>query len=38
MTSGRGVYSMTFERYETVPNHIAQRVIAAYKAELSQNA
>jgi elongation factor G len=38
MTGGRGVYTMTFDRYETVPSHIAQQVIAAYKAEQSQNA
>lgn len=38
MTGGRGVYTMTFDRYETVPSPIAQQVIAAYKAEQSQNA
>ncbi len=38
MTGGRGVYTMTFDRYETVPSQIAQQVIAAYKAEQSQNA
>jgi elongation factor G len=29
ITGGRGVYSMQFERYDVVPNHIAQNIIAA---------
>src|SRR4029077_19332090 len=28
MTGGRGVYTMTFSRYETVPPNIAQPIIA----------
>jgi elongation factor G len=31
ITGGRGVYSMEFSRYETVPNHLAQGIIEAYK-------
>ncbi len=38
MTGGRGVYTMTFERYETVPSHVAQPIIASYKAEASSDA
>ena len=33
MTGGRGIYTMTFSRYEQVPTHVAQGVIAAHKAE-----
>ncbi|MBI3360353.1 MAG: elongation factor G [Chloroflexi bacterium] len=29
ITGGRGIYSMEFARYEVVPNHIAQGIIAA---------
>jgi elongation factor G len=28
MTGGRGDYTMEFERYEEVPAHIAQKVVA----------
>ncbi|MCE7945856.1 MAG: elongation factor G [Chloroflexi bacterium CFX4] len=38
MTGGRGVYTMSFERYETVPSHVAQPIIASYKAEASNDA
>ena len=31
MTGGRGIYSMKFSHYDTVPAQIAQPVIAAYK-------
>ena len=31
MTGGRGIYEMTFDRYEQVPPHIAQDVINANK-------
>jgi elongation factor G len=33
MTGGRGDYHMQFLRYEEVPAHIAQKVIAAAKKE-----
>ncbi len=33
MTGGRGVYTMTLERYDPVPNNVAQGIIAAHKAE-----
>ena len=29
ITGGRGDYTMEFERYEEVPGHLAQKVIAA---------
>ena len=29
MTAGRGSYTLTFDRYEEVPQHIAQEIIAA---------
>jgi elongation factor G len=32
MTGGRGIYTMTFDRYETVPSQIAQGIIAQHKA------
>ncbi len=32
MTGGRGDYSMAFARYEEVPTHIAQKVVAEAKA------
>lgn len=33
MTGGRGVFSMEFDHYETVPPHLAQDVIAAHQKE-----
>jgi elongation factor G len=33
ITGGRGVYSMDFLRYDVVPNHLAQNIIAAHKRE-----
>jgi elongation factor G len=33
MTQGRGSFTMKFDRYEEVPAHIAEQVIAAAKAE-----
>jgi elongation factor G len=33
MTSGRGSFSMEFSHYEEVPAHLAEKVIAASKAE-----
>jgi elongation factor G len=34
MTGGRGVFSMELDRYEIVPNHLAQEIIAAHQKEL----
>jgi elongation factor G len=34
MTGGRGVFSMEMDRYEIVPNHLAQEIIAAHQKEL----
>ena len=31
MTGGRGIYTMTFNHYETVPANVAQPIIAAHK-------
>jgi elongation factor G len=31
MTGGRGIYTMTFAHYDTVPAQVAQTVIAQYK-------
>ena len=33
MTGGRGVFSMEFDRYDTVPSHVADGIIAAAKKE-----
>ncbi len=33
MTQGRGNFVMKFERYEEVPTHLAQKIIAAHKAD-----
>ena len=33
MTGGRGGYSMEFSHYEEVPAHLAEKVVAAAKAE-----
>ena len=33
MTGGRGGYSMEFSHYEEVPTHLAEKVVAAAKAE-----
>jgi elongation factor G len=38
MTGGRGDYHMHFARYEEVPSHIAQKVIAAAQAEKEEAA
>jgi elongation factor G len=35
-TAGRGVFSMEFDRYETVPAHIAGAIIDAHKKELAE--
>lgn len=34
ITGGRGVFTMDFERYEIVPNHLAQEIIAAHQKEV----
>jgi len=34
ITGGRGLYSLQFLRYDVVPNHLAQGIIAAHKREL----
>ena len=34
ITGGRGVYSLEFLRYDVVPNHLAQGIIAAHKREM----
>jgi elongation factor G len=36
LTGGRGDYHMHFLRYEEVPSHIAQKVIAETKEELEE--
>jgi len=33
MTQARGSFTMNFERYEEVPAHLAEKIIAAHKAE-----
>lgn len=33
MTQGRGVYNIEFDHYESVPNHLAQEIIAQHKEE-----
>jgi elongation factor G len=32
ITGGRGDYTMEFERYEELPSHLAQKVVAAAEA------
>ena len=34
MTGGRGIFTMEFDRYEVLPNHLAQEIIAARQKEL----
>jgi elongation factor G len=36
MTGGRGVFTMEFDRYEIVPNHQAQEIIAAHQKEIAE--
>lgn len=36
ITGGRGVFSMEFSHYETLPPHLAEEVIAARKRELTE--
>ena len=34
ITGGRGVFTMEFNRYEVVPNHLAQEIISAHQKEI----
>ncbi len=34
ITGGRGVFTMEFDRYEIVPNHLAQDIVSAHQKEL----
>jgi elongation factor G len=34
ITGGRGIYSLDFLRYDVVPTHLAQNIIAAHKKEM----
>lgn len=34
MTQARGSFSMSFDRYQEIPNHIAEKIISEHKAEL----
>jgi elongation factor G len=36
MTGGRGAFSMTFDHYDELPQHLAQRVIDAYQKERAE--
>ena len=38
LTGGRGVFSMELARYEVVPHHLAQSIIAAHKREMKGEA
>ena len=35
ITGGRGVYALDFLRYDVVPNHLAQGIMAAHKKEMA---
>jgi elongation factor G len=35
ITGGRGIFTMEFDHYEPVPNHIAQDIITARQKELA---
>jgi elongation factor G len=37
MTGGRGIYTMTFSHYDTVPAHVAAPIIAAHKPTASND-
>lgn len=37
ITGGRGVFTMEFDRYEIIPNHLAQGIIAAHQKELEKS-
>jgi elongation factor G len=34
ITGGRGVFTMEFDRYEIIPNHLAQEIISAHQKEI----
>jgi elongation factor G len=34
ITGGRGVFTMEFNRYEIIPNHLAQEIISAHQKEI----
>jgi len=34
ITGGRGVFSMEFERYDNVPPHLTQEIVAIHQKEL----
>jgi len=34
ITGGRGVFTMEFDRYEIIPNHLAQGIISAHQKEM----
>ncbi|MDO9128451.1 MAG: elongation factor G [Anaerolineales bacterium] len=36
MTGGRGIFTMEFDRYETVPTHLAAEIIAAKQKEMEK--
>jgi elongation factor G len=36
ITGGRGVFTMEFDRYEIIPNHLAQEIITAHQKELDK--
>jgi elongation factor G len=36
ITSGRGVYSIKFDHYSEVPNHLLDKIVAGRKAELAE--
>jgi elongation factor G len=36
MTQARGSFTMKFERYEEVPAHLSEKIIAAHKAEAEE--
>jgi elongation factor G len=37
MTQGRGIYTIEFDRYEPVPSHLAQEIIAQHKEEAQED-
>jgi elongation factor G len=38
MTGGRGTYIQTFARYEEVPEHVAQQIVAEYEKQKEEDA
>lgn len=36
MTQGRGTYTVQFDRYEPVPSHLAQEIVAQHKEEAAE--